>query len=252
MAFDVTGHPGKADFVRVRDYLPRIDQQLPYATAENFTGRRIYGFTEAYLRYGTVEKLARVCGELEKRGLRLKLWDGFRPVRAQFRLWEVLPDPDYVANPNKGFSAHSRGNTVDVTLVDEQGREIPMPSAFDDFTGKASRDYRDADPTAAANALLLQNAMEKQGFVGLFEEWWHFRDEDTYPVEELFQPVEERPCRLREETALLAAPAPDAPEVGRIPQGGEGAQFGVCGDFALVEYRGRRGYVPEKAIDFHS
>ena len=113
--------PDDADFVRVIDYLPSVSQELMYATDRNFTGQIIYDFTDAYLRYGTVKKLAAVSEDLAEFGLALKIWDGFRPVSAQRKLWEVCPDPAYVANPNKGFSSHSRGNTVDLTLVDTAG-----------------------------------------------------------------------------------------------------------------------------------
>ncbi|HCP71072.1 MAG TPA: hypothetical protein DIT87_03360, partial [Clostridiales bacterium] len=100
--------PEDADFVRVGDYLPDVLQELPYAGTENFTGHQIYEFTEVFLRYGTVKKLRAVCAELAEQGLTLKIWDGFRPVSAQFKLWEVCPDDTYVANPNRGYSAHSR------------------------------------------------------------------------------------------------------------------------------------------------
>ena len=156
--------PEDADFVRVRDYLPDVLQELPYAGTGNFTGHQIYEFTEVFLRYGTVKKLQAVCAELAGQGLTLKIWDGFRPVSAQFRLWEVCPDDTYVANPNRGFSAHSRGNTVDVTLVDSLGNELEMPTAFDDFSGKADRDYSDVEEVPTEHALLLQNTMEKYGF----------------------------------------------------------------------------------------
>lgn len=180
--------PEDTDFVRVADYLPQVPQYLPYSTAENFTGAVIYDFSGAYLRYGTVKKLMAAQAALEAQGLSLKIWDAFRPTAAQFRLWEVCPDPNFVANPNRGFSAHSRGNTVDVTLVDSQGAELLMPTAFDDFTPKADRDYRDCEETERQNALLLEEAMLEAGFIPYSGEWWHFQDEDTYPVEEVFCP----------------------------------------------------------------
>ena len=99
-------------FVRVLDYIPTASQQLMYAAESNFTGQVIYDFTEAYLRWGTVKKLQLVCEDLAQMDLYLKIWDGFRPVSAQFTLWEVCPDPTYVANPNKGYSSHSRGVTA--------------------------------------------------------------------------------------------------------------------------------------------
>ena len=148
----------------------------------------IYDFPDAYLRWGTVKKLRAVSDELAQMGLGLKIWDGFRPVSAQFRLWQVCPNPTYVANPEKGFSSHSRGNTVDLTLVDKAGRELEMPTAFDDFTAKADRDYSDCSETAAENARLLERMMEKHGFSGYFGEWWHFTDTQDYPVDKVFEP----------------------------------------------------------------
>ena len=180
--------PALEDFVRVLDYIPDMYQELKYATDRNFTGQVIYDFSDAYLRYGTVKKLAAVCNDLAELGLSLKIWDGFRPVSAQFKLWEVCPDPTFVANPEKGFSSHSRGNTVDVTLVDGDGNELEMPSEFDDFSAKANRDFSDCTETAAAHAQLLEVLMEKHGFYGYFDEWWHFYDNDQYPVEETFSP----------------------------------------------------------------
>ena len=174
--------------VPVCDVIPDMQVELKYATADNFTGHVIYPFQQAYLRFGTVKKLAQAQAEFRKLGLRLKLWDGFRPVSAQFKLWEVCPDPTFVANPTKGFSSHSRGNTVDVTLVGLDGTELEMPSAFDDFSGKANRDYSDSTKTAADHAQLLEILMEKHGFYGYFDEWWHFYDNDQYPVEETFTP----------------------------------------------------------------
>ena len=180
--------PAPEDFVRVLDYIPDMYQELRYAADRNFTGQVIYDFSDAYLRYGTVKKLAAVCNDLAELGLSLKIWDGFRPVSAQFKLWEVCPDPTFVANPEKGFSSHSRGNTVDVTLVDRDGDALEVPSEFDDFSAKANRDFSDCTETAAAHAQLLEVLMEKHGFYGYFDEWWHFYDNDQYPVEETFSP----------------------------------------------------------------
>ena len=180
--------PEDTDFVKVADYIPTVHQQLFYATEENFTGHRIYDFSEAYLRYGTVKKLMAVSRDLEELGLYIKIWDGFRPVSAQFRLWEIYPNPTYVANPTKGYSSHSRGNTIDLTLVDGQGVELEMPTDFDDFSAKADRDYSDCTEAARSNAQLLELLMEKHGFTGYWGEWWHFSDTTGYPVEENFEP----------------------------------------------------------------
>lgn len=175
-------------FVRVLDYLPTATQELMYATEKNFTGQVIYEFEDAYLRWGTVKKLMLVSRDLEELGLYIKIWDGFRPVSAQFTLWEVCPNPTYVANPTTGYSSHSRGNTIDLTLVDAEGQEIEMPTAFDDFSPLADRNYADCPETAANNAQLLEILMEKHGFTGYFGEWWHFSDTTSYPVERVFEP----------------------------------------------------------------
>lgn len=180
--------PTPEDFVRVLDRVPGIRQELMYATDRNFTGQVIYGFSDAYLRYGTVKKLAAVSADLAELGLSLKIWDSYRPVSAQFKLWEVCPNPAFVADPRKGFSSHSRGNTLDVTLVDADGNELEMPTGFDDFSAKADRDYSDCSETAATHAELLEILMEKHGFQGYYAEWWHFSDTDEYPVEESFIP----------------------------------------------------------------
>ncbi len=180
--------PRDEDFVRILDYIPTASQELFYSTEQNFTGQRIYEFVESYLRYGTVKKLMLVSQELNQQGFYLKIWDGFRPVSAQFKLWEILPDDTYVADPRKGFSKHSRGNTVDLTLVDANGQELEMPTQFDDFSSKADRNYSDCTDLQRENAMLLQTTMEKYGFTGYYGEWWHFSDVDVYPVEKEFQP----------------------------------------------------------------
>lgn len=176
--------PADEDLVEVLDYIPDLFVELKYATEDNFTGAVIYDFTSARLRYGTVKRLAAVQAELAEQGYALKIWDAYRPPAAQFTLWEVCPDPVYVANPNKGYSSHSRGNTVDVTLVLSDGTEIEMPTGFDDFSALADRDYGDVPEPARTNALLLENTMAAHGFACYAGEWWHFTDQDSYPVTE--------------------------------------------------------------------
>lgn len=182
--------PRDEDMVRVADYIPDILTELKYSTLDNFTGQVIYGFQDAYLRYGTVKKLRDAQETFGEAGLRLKIWDGFRPVSAQFLLWEACPDPNFVANPATGFSNHSRGNAVDVTLVDKSGQELEMPTEFDNFTAKADRDYSDCTDVQRENAMLLQSIMESNGFSGYHGEWWHFNDTDRYEPEESFDPTQ--------------------------------------------------------------
>ncbi len=174
--------PDDSDLVLIKDYIPSICAELKYASADNFTGTAIYGFTQPSLRYGTVKKLAAVQSALNEQGLSLKIWDAYRPVSAQYKLWSICPDPRYVADPANGGSKHCRGNTVDLTIIDKDGAELEMPSDFDDFSAKADRDYSDVSTKAAENARLLERLMTDNGFVGYQQEWWHFYDSNDYPV----------------------------------------------------------------------
>ncbi len=173
--------PENDEYVLVKKYIPDIYVELMYATDNNFTGVRIYGFTDAYLRYGTVKKLANVQKELKEQGYSLKIWDAYRPFEAQQKLWEVYPDPNYVANPADGMKKHNLGGTVDITMVAADGSIIPMPTEFDDFSLKADRNYSDIDNEEAVNnVMILQNAMENNGFTGYQGEWWDYSDTVEY------------------------------------------------------------------------
>ena len=180
--------PEDDEYVLVKKYIPDIYVELRYATENNFTGVKIYDFTEAYLRYGTVKKLAQVQKELKQQGYSLKIWDAYRPFEAQQKLWEVYPDPNYVANPANGMKKHNLGGTVDITMVAADGSVISMPTEFDDFSLKADRDYSDIeDEEAVKNVMILQNAMENNGFTGYQGEWWDYSDTGEYEAED-FEP----------------------------------------------------------------
>lgn len=173
--------PEDDEYVLVNKYIPDIYVELMYATDNNFTGVRIYDFTDAYLRYGTVKKLANVQKELKEQGYSLKIWDAYRPFEAQQKLWEVYPDPNYVANPADGMKKHNLGGTVDITMVAADGSIIPMPTEFDDFSLKADRNYSDIDNEEAVNnVMILQSAMENNGFTGYQGEWWDYSDTVEY------------------------------------------------------------------------
>lgn len=234
-----------SDFVRVRDYIPDIVIELRYATSNNFTGAVIYDFTDVYLRYSTVLKLMDVQAELRQQGYLLKIWDGFRPIDAQRKLWQANPDPNYVSNPDTGTNSHSRGNTVDVTLVNAEGRELEMPSGFDEFSSFADRDYSDCTDAAADNAALLQSVMEKHGFEGLQSEWWHFTETQDYPIEQVFDPgvVSLWRAECNEFINLRTEPNVNAGVLTTIPDNHQFTVLGWVDGFALIEYKDLRGYV---------
>lgn len=174
--------PADSDLVLLTEYIPNLKTDIRYATENNFTGKVIYNNSNAYLRYGTVKKLASVQSRLNELGYSLLIWDAYRPIEAQWKLWEICPDASFVSNPNKGYSSHSRGNTVDITLVRLDGTEVIMPSGFDEFTSLADRDYSDVSADAAKNAKMLEEIMYQNGFTGYSKEWWHFSDTVKYDV----------------------------------------------------------------------
>ncbi len=174
--------PLDEDLVKILDYIPNIIIDLKYATTDNFTGNIIYESGEAYLRYGTLKKLTNVREKLNEKGYSLVIWDAYRPIEAQFKFWEVCPINKYVADPNNGYSNHSRGNTVDVSIINLDGTEVTMPSKFDEFSQTADRDYSDVSEKAKINALLLEDLMKEYGFKPYFSEWWHYQDEIVYDV----------------------------------------------------------------------
>ncbi len=239
--------PKDTDFVRVTDYIPNVITELKYHTHDNFTGQVIYEFEDVFLRYGTVRKLQAVVQELEQQGLGIKIWDGFRPVSAQFKLWEICPNSTYVANPNKGYSNHSRGFAVDLTLVDSRGEELEMPTGFDDFSARADRDYSDCTQVQTANAQLLEAVMEKHGFQGYWGEWWHFNDTTKYDVESCFDPGVIARRYVATQTSLLEQYW-EEPVVLTVPVGEAVTVLGYQEEYVMAEYWGYRGYIAQKDL----
>lgn len=169
--------------VRVMDIDASLSIDLKYATDDNFTGQRVYPEdAPALLALETALKLKSANERFEKDGYRIRIWDGYRPRSVQDIFWNLVPDPRYVADPSKG-SIHNRGASVDVTLEDFQGNVLEMPTDYDDFSEKASRNYQGSSEKARENMLYLTRIMEESGFKGLPSEWWHFDDKSrTYPL----------------------------------------------------------------------
>jgi len=159
--------------VDVATVAPGIRLDIRYATAKNFTGRALYPAARCLLRPGVAERLARAQEAAAAQGLGLKVFDCYRPLSVQRAMWTLVPDERYVADPAKG-SRHNRGAAVDLTLVDASGKELPMPTGFDDFSTRAHRDYDDLPPNVIANRAQLERLMQDAGCSGLPTEWWHF------------------------------------------------------------------------------
>ena len=151
---------------------------MRYATSDNFLGARLYDGDGAWLLAPAAAKLAAAAAIAAEHGHRLVVLDAYRPLAAQALMWAARPEPGFVAPPERG-SNHNRGAAVDVTLADADGRELPMPSAFDEFSERASHAYADAAPDALANRDALRSYMERAGFVAYEAEWWHYNDPES-------------------------------------------------------------------------
>jgi D-alanyl-D-alanine dipeptidase len=163
----------KDELVDVEKVIPGIVLDIRYATTNNFTGQVLYPAARCCLRREAAGNLKAVQDELRGMGLALKIFDGYRPLSVQKKMWAVYPNPDFVADPAKG-SRHNRGAAVDLTLIKLDGTEVPMPTPFDDFTEKAHRHYMELPPEVIRNRELLERVMAEHHFRGLDTEWWHF------------------------------------------------------------------------------
>jgi zinc D-Ala-D-Ala dipeptidase len=158
---------------------------IKYATSDNFTKKQIYDCGRCYLRPEAAEKLRLIHQELkEKYGYGIKVFDCFRPKPYQQRLWDIVPDPDYVTPPHKG-SMHSRGLAVDLTIVDKNGVDLDMGTEYDFFGEEAHQDYKGHTPEINKNRSLLKSVMETHGFKSIRTEWWHYSlNSKSYPLDE--------------------------------------------------------------------
>ncbi|HEX3102264.1 MAG TPA: M15 family metallopeptidase [Pyrinomonadaceae bacterium] len=163
-----------------------IKLDIRYATADNFVGRPVYPEARAFLQRPAAEALVRVHKLLKKEGLGVLIFDGYRPWAITKLFWEAVPQDKrkYVADPAKG-SKHNRGCAIDMSIYDlKTGKEIPMPSGFDEFTDRASPDYKGGTDQERANRDKLRRMMEAEGFIVNVNEWWHFdyKDWEQYAI----------------------------------------------------------------------
>ena len=183
-----------SSFVLLSDMIPSIIQEIRYFSTYNFIGDRIDGYEEpiALLTKEAARALKNVAGEMNVKGCRLKIFDTYRPVTAvrHFILWGIEDQdirmkpyfyPDVVKQElfSKGYiakkSSHSRGSTVDLTLLDmSTGKELDMGSPFDWFGEESHPDYKGITEEQYGNRMFLREAMLRNGFLPIDCEWWHF------------------------------------------------------------------------------
>lgn len=199
-------------FVSIGEAIPDVLLDIRYYSTYNFVGARVDGYEQpvALLTREAADALKRVSDDMRAQGLRLVIYDAYRPQRAvdHFVRWaedvaDVSMKPVFYPGVDKadlfdrGFiakrSGHSRGSTVDLTLLDERsGKLIDMGGPFDFFGELSHPDYAGVTDAQHANRMLLQSAMVKHGFRPLSTEWWHFTLKDEpFPTTYFDFPVRE-------------------------------------------------------------
>lgn len=164
---------------------PSIRNDLRYATDSNFVGEQLYECGRCFLRPEVAKAVVAAQQELQQQGLGLKMFDCYRPRPIQWKLWEKVPNPGYVADPRKG-SVHNRGGAVDLTIIDEEGRPLDMGTPYDFFGRKAYHTYTGLADSVLANRRLLKNLMESHGFRSIRTEWWHYSyTKKNYPLSDM-------------------------------------------------------------------
>lgn len=172
----VSFHQNKAKYmVNLGKTIPLLTFDLRYATVNNFTGKKLYpSINTTYLRKIVADSLALVQTELNKQGLGLKIFDAYRPYSITEKLWDMVKDERYAANPKNG-SGHNRGIAVDLTIINLSNKqELDMGTGFDNFSDTAHHGFTNLNESVLQNRLLLKNIMEKHGFKALDTEWWHY------------------------------------------------------------------------------
>lgn len=201
------------DLVELVKLDPSIKLDIRYATANNFLGRQVYPEARAFLQRPAAESLIRVHRAMQKKGYGVLVFDGYRPWAITKVFWDATPasKKNFVANPAKG-SKHNRGCAVDMSLFDlKTGKEIPMPSEYDEMTERAYPNYKGGTAEQRKMRDMLRAAMESEGFTVNEYEWWHFdyKSWHEYPILNIgFDQITSQPQpRIRERKPRVSPPS---------------------------------------------
>ncbi len=160
--------------VLLTNYVDNLVFDWKYAAENNFTKQILYTNPTAYMRLPAALALRAAAKDLEQQGIGFKIFDAYRPYTITKKMWQVVPDERYAANPAKG-SGHNRGAAIDLTLYNlSTGIGLAMPTPFDDFTEKAHHDFAELSTEVLQNRSLLKSTLMKHGFLPLDTEWWHY------------------------------------------------------------------------------
>ena len=151
-----------------------IEVQIAYASMDNFTGSPVYARPGCYLHEAAAAALTEAIRLARVLGFRFRVFDALRPTEAQWALWNHTPDPDFLADPNRG-SPHSRGVAVDLTLINAFGKDLDMGTRFDAFTPLSHHGSSGISATAQRNRHTLLGIMTTAGWDFYRNEWWHYQ-----------------------------------------------------------------------------
>ncbi|RXR17306.1 peptidase M15 [Flavobacterium amnicola] len=160
-------------FVNLKEYSQDFVLDMKYATTDNFLKAKVYECEACYLRFKTIKALVEANNDFIRKGYRIKIFDCYRPLDVQKKMWKIVPDANYVANPARG-SIHNRGGAVDITLVDETGTALDMGTSFDFFGPESGHDFKEFAKPILKNRKLLKKIMLRNGFESFDSEWWHY------------------------------------------------------------------------------
>ena len=179
--------------VELQSIIPLIRYDIRYATTNNFTNQQLHNSGKtSFLRLPVAQALLAVHNDLRKNNYNIKIFDAYRPYNVTKKMWELIRDERYVANPAKG-SGHNRGIAVDLTIVDNNtGAELNMGTGYDNFTDTAHHTFTNFSNTVLQNRQLLKSTMEKHGFKALETEWWHY----SYPNDRQYDVLDIDPKKL--------------------------------------------------------
>ena len=170
----------KNDIVDIKTFNQNIRIDPRYSTEHNFTGKPVYNRRVVLIHKDVAQALDAVQKELEQQGLGLLVWDGYRSSYEQQKLWQVACNLggealNHVSDPATSSGWKNRGTLVELTLVDQEGNLLEMPTDFDELSEKAHSNYMNLPENVIKNRAILHEVMVKQGFKNFELEWWHFR-----------------------------------------------------------------------------
>ena len=173
----------KHNYIKVNENNLGVLIDLRYASNNNFTKKKVFFENNCYLHEIAFEHLCKAIEISEKIGLKIKIFDAYRPVYVQKKLWECLPNSEFIAPPSKG-SPHSRGVAIDLTLVDDNGKDLDMGTEFDEFSKLSYHGNLNISKKSYQNRLLLLGIMMDSGWDFFRNEWWHYQlfNSKAYPI----------------------------------------------------------------------